>query len=303
MKNKITLTEPGTLRKWIKQEDPESTATELKLFGPLNEDDQLFLKQLTGRNGRVTNLDLTQTTGITEINKNSFEDGSVISTIRLPQTVTSLGWGAFSICDRLSSISLSRNIERIANFSFNGCSSLKTLSLADKVQEIGEQAFGACTALEEINISATNKFYMSFDGILFDKKGDRLIKYPAGKRYSNYNVETATEIGDYAFFMSANLVHLTIAEGATTIGRSAFCNSRKLQTITLPSTIKHISENAFDRCDALIDVSILATTPPSLKINEHSNLDTNIYVPFEALESYKNAEGWKEMKNIYGKLM
>ena len=50
-----------------------------------------------------------------------------------------------------------------------GCNSLISVTISDSVTSIGDYAFYGCEALDSIDISKTNDYYSSVDGVLFNK--------------------------------------------------------------------------------------------------------------------------------------
>lgn len=302
MKIEIVLDKPGTLRAKVNERKSDFKNADLKVVGEMNDADIKFLKQATGTKGFIKGLDLFYATGINSIDRNTFEEGGILTSIKLSNSVRNLGWGAFCMCDHLNSISFASETEQIENYSFNGCSALTTISLPRNIKEIGTQSFIGCSRLEEFKILLSNKYYSTYEGVLFNKKGDSLIKYPAGKEGKNYAIPANTfHIGDYAFFMCEKIWNLTIPEGIETIGQYAFASCQSLQTITLPTTVKHIGTGAFDNDDQLGALNILATVPPVFTPSEQDCKSLNVYVPINAVDEYKSAEGWKDMKNIFGK--
>lgn len=89
---------------------------------------------------------------VTAIGENAFSDvlGVQIKSIKIPDTVTSIGWGAFSKCERLESVTIPYGVTVIEELTFEGCDSLKTVYLGDGVKVIGESAFRDCDALEGV---------------------------------------------------------------------------------------------------------------------------------------------------------
>lgn len=302
MKIEIELLEPGTLRAQVVNRKSDFKNADLKVIGRMNEADMKFIKNATGRNGFIKGIDLTYATGVSYVDRNSFEEGGILTTIRLCSSVKSLGWGAFCICDRLNSISLPSDIETIENFAFNGCTSLTSISLPKNLKSLGVQTFEGCSKLEEFKIQLSNKYYTTFDGVIFNKTGNVLIKYPAGKKDKAYTFpNNITTIGAYAFFMCDNLKNITIPEGISTIEDYAFGSCTTLQTIELPSTIKSIKANAFNKCESLQTLTLTSQEPPVFTPDEYEIQHMNVYVPLSAIEKYRTADGWKDLKNLYGK--
>ena len=66
-----------------------------------------------------------------------------------------------------------------------------------------------------------------------------------------------------------------------------------LAEATVPDTVTSIGEYSF-YCTTLTKLTILATTPPTLRTPPGTNT-LLIYVPAESVDAYKNASGWSTM--------
>merc|ERR1711991_441290 len=73
--------------------------------------------------------------------------GSSLTSINLPDGVTSIGEWAFYGCSSLTSLSLPDGVTSIGNWAFQYCSSLTSITLPDGVTSIGEWAFAGCSSL------------------------------------------------------------------------------------------------------------------------------------------------------------
>ena len=77
-----------------------------------------------------------------------------LTTVLLPNTLTSIGGSAFSGCSSLTEINLPVSLTSIRESVFRGCSSLTEINLPDNLIWIGESAFESCSSLTEINLPA-----------------------------------------------------------------------------------------------------------------------------------------------------
>ena len=73
----------------------------------------------------------------------------------MPNSVTTMGNGAFSGCTGLTAVTLSNALAALPNFAFMGCTALPTLTLPASVGRIGTMAFRNCTALDTLVVKAT----------------------------------------------------------------------------------------------------------------------------------------------------
>ena len=88
---------------------------------------------------------------VTSIGEYAFNRCS-LSSIKLPDSLTSIGNGAFVNCRSLSSIKLPDSLTSIGGSAFSGCSNLSSIKLPDSLTSIGEGAFWGCSRLSSIII-------------------------------------------------------------------------------------------------------------------------------------------------------
>lgn len=145
-----------------------------------------------------------------------------ITTVNVPDTITSIGESAFHDCHSLTEINFGRGLTTIAKNAFYNCFYLTSLSLTASVSEIGADAFKDTERLTAITVDAGNQYYTAVDNVLFTKDMTTLMLYGA-KGNTEY----------------------VVPDGVTTIARSAFFAS-KVKDITLPTTLTLIDTDAFD---------------------------------------------------------
>ena len=185
----------------------------------------------------------------------------------IPNSVTSIGFGAFYGCSGLTSVTIPNSVTSIGSAAFYGCSGLTSVTIGNSVTSIGNNAFWYCSGLTSIDVASDNSNYCSVDGVLFNKDKTTLIQYPGGKQ------------GAY-----------TIPNSVTSIGDNAFYGCASLTSVTIPNSVTSIQYNAFEGCKGLTSVTIEAKTPPALgdyAFGFRSGFD--IYVPCGTLEAYKTA--------------
>ncbi len=79
----------------------------------------------------------------------SFAD-SAITSIDIPDSVTSIGDMAFLLCRSLTEVKLSKNITSLTYNTFAGCHSLKTIEIPEGVETIGDGVFDNCPSLTDV---------------------------------------------------------------------------------------------------------------------------------------------------------
>ena len=148
-------------------------------------------------------------------------DMSVLASITIPNSVTSIGGGAFSGCSSLTSVTIPNSVTSIGTYAFQGCSSLSSVTIPNNVTSIEAGAFSGCSSLTSVTI-------------------------PNG----------VTSIGDEAFYKCSGLTSVTIPNSVTSIGGTAFSGCSSLTSITLPDSIKNIKYWTFESCSSLTSITI-----------------------------------------------
>jgi hypothetical protein len=70
-----------------------------------------------------------------------------ITSVVIPDTVTSIGNGAFAGCKSLTNVVIPNSVKSIGSHSFFGCKGLMNVNIPDFVTSIGNGAFYGCTNL------------------------------------------------------------------------------------------------------------------------------------------------------------
>lgn len=169
--------------------------------------------------------------------------------------VTNIGDKAFQACG-IKSITIPDSVTSIGYRAFSGCWNLTSITIPDGVTSIGNQAFIDCGILKSIIVD-DNSNYCSIDGVLFNKNKTILMQYPAGKTNIEYIIPNGvTSVGEGAFFCSINLKSITIPDGVTNIGDKAFFDCWSLESITIPEGVTSIGDSAFCFCESLVSITI-----------------------------------------------
>ena len=68
----------------------------------------------------------------------------------IPDSVTSIGAGAFGGCTSLTSVTIPDSVTSIGGIAFGNCKSLTSVTIPDSVTSIGDGAFASCTSLTDV---------------------------------------------------------------------------------------------------------------------------------------------------------
>lgn len=182
---------------------------------------------------------------------------SSLASITIPDSVTSIGGGAFYGCSKLTDITIPNSVTSIGDTAFGDCRSLTSVTIPNSVTNIGISPFRSCTSLTDITVDSANENYSSIDGVLFNKEKTMLIQFPNGNEKTSYTIpDGVTGIGAFAFEDCSNLTSVTIPDTITNIGDYAFFGFASLTSITIPRSVTSIGEDAFERCNSLTSITI-----------------------------------------------
>ena len=133
----------------------------------------------------------------------------------------SIGDSAFQNCSSLTNITIPDSITSIGINAFRYCSNLTSITIPDNVTSIGDSAFYDCSNLTDVTIG---------NGV--------------------------ASIGSYTFQNCSSLTCLTIDNGVTSIDSWAFAYCSSLTSVTVPDSVTSISNYAFEGCSGLTTITI-----------------------------------------------
>lgn len=179
-------------------------------------------------------------------------DTTALTSATLPDSVTSIGKGAFSADSALTSVHLGSGIATI-----------------------GESAFVGSNNLASLTVDPANTVYSVEDGALYGKgdAGRTLVLYLPTKTDTDVTVpKGTTAIADAAFANNSSLRRVVLPEGLTTIGYGAFDGDTNLTDLVIPDSVtvaRGLVNNGLDTIELGTKVTELWMTPRATTTPRH----------------------------------
>ena len=210
-----------------------------------------------------------------------------MTSVTIPNSITSIDQYAFSRCYGLTSLVVDKNngtydsrnncnaiietstnnlivgcknttipnsVTSIGSWAFYGCSSLTSLTIPSSVTSIGSWAFRDCSGLTSLVVDKNNSTYDSRNNCnaIIETSTNNLIFGCKNTTIPN----SVTSIGDQAFYGCSELTSVTIPNSVTFIGNFAFSGCSGLTSVTIPNSVTTIGSYAFHGCSGLTSVTI-----------------------------------------------
>jgi len=236
-------------------------------------------------------------------------DNIEITTLEIPETVTSIGNYAFYGCSGLTSVTIPNSVTSIGGYAFSGCSGLESITIGNSVTSIGDGAFSLCSSLTSVTIpnSVTSIGIAAFYGCsgLTSVTIPNSVTSIGGYAFSGCSGLTSVafhckEIGTW-FRGSTSIKEVTIGEEVTSIGDEAFRGCSGLTSVTIGNGVTSIAQQAFAGCSGLQKVyskveDVFGINKNTFDTNTYNN--AKLYVPVGKKAVYEDTPWWLSFTNI-----
>lgn len=150
---------------------------------------------------------------------------AALTSITLPETITTIESGAFQNCQKLTSIRIPNKVKVIESKTFQDCIRLNDVELPNQLTSIKENAFQHCVSLDSLDIP-----------------------------------ESVKQIANNVFIDCTRLKSIVIPKNIEYLGASAFWYCDNLESITLPNKITKIENNVVKYTSSLSKILVITDT-------------------------------------------
>lgn len=253
---------------------------------------------------------VTMPQSITSIGGNAFYGCSLTSLV-IPNSVTNIGSGAFGESN-LTTINIPNNVTDIGEKTFYRCSSLTSVTIGNSVTTIGKSAFESCEALSSVIIpnSVTSigasafRWCYGLNSLVIGNSVTDIGSYAfyACKALNSVNIPNSVKtIGEKAFAYCEVMTSLSIGDGVTSISGFAFQNCKSLSSVTLPNSLTSLGQGVFSGIDFSVVISKIEEPFHITSLDVFSNntyKNATLYVPIGTLQKYRDNMHWNQFLYI-----
>ena len=185
---------------------------------------------------------------VVRIGNSAFMQSHGLTSISIPNSVTSIGDNAFYDCSQLTSVTLPHGLNTLGEGAFNSCPHLSSISIPEGITTLRGWTLGWCHALTTVSLP-----------------------------------KTLTTIENDALHGCYNLTTITLPANVTSIGNNAFAECSTLQSIyslsTTPPTIT--DGNPFEGITNQATLYVKTTAADAYK-------NANIWSEFSSIKTFEN---------------
>jgi len=186
--------------------------------------------------------------GLTTITTYAFYGDTTLTSVVLPDSVTSIGSVAFCGCTNLSTFTIKNtsNLQFLGFRALDGCANLKEVYIPKTCTSIEKDCFSNCTKLEKVTFDTNSTLTAIPDEMFYGCQSLKDVTLPA----------TLTSIGESSFALCYTLEEIALPETLTKINTGAFQWCLSLNKIIIPKTVTTMGNYVFGYCTSLKDVQI-----------------------------------------------
>ena len=210
---------------------------------------------------------------VKQIDTGALSDNGIITSVTIPNGVTTIGFSAFNGCIKLEKIKFSSNLDTVCENAFNNTKWFNNQSnglvyvgkVAYKYKGDMQRNTKITVKSDTVSISESAfKDCANLTAILIPSSVKHIDKYAfyncQGLTKLNFN-DGIERIENDAFGSCEKLTSVNFSETLKSIGAFAFVECKKLSEITIPQSVTSVGEYAFSGCENLASVTVSDDLP------------------------------------------
>ena len=225
----------------------------------------------TGSGGAVTIPSTIYGLPVTSIGDVAFA-GASLTSVSIPNSVTSIGDGAFYSCTSLTYVPIPNSVTSIGDLSFYLCTNLTGVYFQGNAPSIGSDVFDGDNDATVYYLAGTTGWGTTFGGCptapylpvpyTYTINADGTITITGYTGSVGGVTIPSTIIGlpvisiGIGAFAYCSLTNVTIPNSVTGIGGNAFYDCASLTSVTIPNSVISIGVQAFSQCTSLTSITI-----------------------------------------------
>ena len=213
------------------------------------------------------NTSITIAEGTLSIAGSAFYGCSGLTSVTIPNSVTSVGESAFGGTAWYNNQPNGLVYAGLVAYQYKGTMPINTsITIEEGTLSIAGYAFYNCSGLTSVTIP-----------------------------------NSVTSIGNFAFYNCSNLTSVTIGKNVTSIGLQAFNGCSGLTSVTIPNSVTSIGDGAFYNCSGLTEVYCYAENVPSTSSSAFQEAPLNsatLYVLDSSKDEYSASAPWSGFGTI-----
>lgn len=177
-----------------------------------------------------------------EIGSHAFADCGILTSIVIPETVTSIADNAFA-GSGITSLVIPENVTSLGSYAMWGCANLSNVKLPENLTMLPEGLLQQ-TSLESFTL-----------GPNIVKIGGNVFKDCVNLKEIK-GIEKVEQIDRYAFNNCYNLEKIDFGSGLKSIGLESFANCIMLGDVTIRASVEYIGNLAFNNCQTMTKIDV-----------------------------------------------